>query len=430
MIARYTLPEMGALWSDEHRLRVMLEVELRVLDAQAALGVVPRRAVQAIRRRARVNLVKIQERESKTRHDVIAFLEHLEDSVGPYGRYLHFGLTSSDVLDTSLAVLLRGATEWLLKDLRGLLGALAAQARRHKRTLMIGRTHGVHAEPTTFGLKLAMFYDEFRRHRERLARASEEIRVGKISGAVGTFANVDPAVERQVCRRLGLRPAPISTQIIQRDLHASYVVTLALIGASLEKLATEIRHLQRTELREAEEPFGHGQKGSSAMPHKKNPITCERVTGLARQLRGYAVSAMEDIALWHERDISHSSVERIILPDATITLDYMLQTMTGLIRRLVVHPDRMRANLESTHGVIYSGQVLLALMRRGLSRTQAYELVQRCAMSTERHGYEFTDVLLRDPAIRRHLTPEALRRCVEPRVHLKHVDRIFKRVGL
>jgi adenylosuccinate lyase len=295
---------------------------------------------------------------------------------------------------------------------------------------MIGRTHGVHAEPTTFGLKLAMFYDEFRRHRERLDRAGEDIRVGKISGAVGTFANVDPAVERQVCRRLGLRPAPISTQILQRDLHASYVVTLALMGASLEKLATEIRHLQRTEVGEAEEPFGQGQKGSSAMPHKRNPITCERVTGLARLLRGYAVSAMEDIALWHERDISHSSVERIILPDATITLDYMLQTMAGLIRRLVVHPDRMRANLESTHGVVHSGQVLLALMRRGLSRTQAYELVQRCAMSAWRNGHEFTDVLLRDPAIRRHLTPEALRRCVEPRVHVKYVDLIFKRVGL
>jgi len=430
MISRYTLPAMGSIWSDEHRLQVMLDVELLVLGAQATLGLVPREAVAAITRKARVNLAKIQRREATTQHDVIAFIEHLEEHVGPYGRYLHFGLTSSDVLDTSLAVLLQQATKLLRADLRDLLQALAAQARRHKRTLMIGRTHGVHAEPTTFGLKLAVFYDEFRRQRDRLARAGEEIRVGKISGAVGTFANVDPAVERQVCRRLGLRPAPISTQIIQRDLHASYVVTLALIGASLEKLATEIRHLQRTELREAEEPFGHGQKGSSAMPHKKNPITCERVTGLARLLRGYAISAMEDIALWHERDISHSSVERVILPDATITLDYMLQTMTRLIRGLVVHPDQMRANLASTHGVIYSGQVLLALMRQGLSRTQAYELVQRCAMSTWRHGHEFTDVLLRDPAIRRHLTPQALRRCVEPRVHLKHVDRIFKRVGL
>ena len=430
MIPRYTLPSMGSVWSDEHRLKVMLDVELLVLDAQSRLGLVPRRAVAAIRRKARVNLAQVARREAKTRHDVIAFIEHLEDHVGPHGRYLHFGLTSSDVLDTSLAVLLRQASDLLLKDLRGLLQALAAQARRHKRTLMVGRTHGVHAEPTTFGLKLAMFYDELRRHLARLARAREEISVGKISGAVGTFANVDPEVERRVCRRLSLRPAPISTQIIQRDLHASYVSALALIGGSLEQLATEIRHLQRTEVGEAEEPFGHGQKGSSAMPHKKNPITCERVAGLSRLLRGYAVAAMENIALWHERDISHSSVERVVLPDATITLDYMLQTMTGVIRGLVVHPDRMRANLESTHGAIYSGQVLLALMRRGLSRTQAYELVQRCALSARHNGSRFTEVLLADPSIRRHLTPDAVRRCVDPRIHLKHVDRIFKRVGL
>jgi len=430
MIPRYTLPAMGAIWSDEHRLQVMLHVELLVLEAQSRLGLVPRSAVQAIRRKAAVNLAKIQQKEAKTRHDVIAFIEHLEDHVGPHGRYLHFGLTSSDVLDTSLAVLLREATRLLDQDVRALLAALAAQARRHKRTLTIGRTHGVHAEPTTFGLKLAVFYDEFQRHRDRLQRAGEEIRVGKISGAVGTFANVDPSVERHVCRRLGLRAAPISTQIIQRDLHASYVATLALIGSSLEKLATEIRHLQRTEVREAEEPFGHGQKGSSAMPHKKNPITCERVTGMGRLLRGYAVAAMENIPLWHERDISHSSVERVILPDATITLDYMLQTMTEVIRGLVVHPDRMRANLESTRGVVYSGQVLLALMRRGLSRTQAYELVQRCALEAWRNGRPFTEVLLQDRSIGRHLGPQALRRCVDPRVHVKHVNRIFKRVGL
>ena len=430
MIPRYTLPAMGALWSDAHRLQVMLEVELAVLDAQAALGLVPRRAVQAIRRKARVNAATIQQREARTRHDVIAFIEHLEAHVGPDGRYLHFGLTSSDVLDTSLAVLLREATDLLLQDLRGLLRTLAAKARRHKRTLMIGRTHGVHAEPTTFGLKLAVFYDEFRRHLERLERERRAVSVGKVSGAVGTFANVDPAVERRVCRRLGLRPAPISTQILQRDLHASYVSTLALIGGSLEQLATELRHLQRTEVREVEEPFGAGQKGSSAMPHKKNPITCERITGLSRLLRGYAVAALENIALWHERDISHSSVERVILPDATITLDYMLRTMTEVVRGLVVYPDRMRANLESTRGVTYSGQVLLALMRRGLSRTRAYELVQRAALSAWRNGSDFAAVLLRDPAIRRHLSPEAVRRCVSPQPHLKHVDRIFKRVGL
>ena len=431
MIPRYTLPQMDAVWSDAHRLRVMLDVELLVLDAQATLGLVPRQAVAAIRRKARVSLAQVAQKEAKTRHGVIAFIEHLEDHVGPaYGRYLHVGLTSSDVLDTSLAVLLQQATELLLTDLRGLLRALATQARRHKTTIMIGRTHGVHAEPTTFGLKLAVFYDEFRRHRERLSCAREEIRVGKISGAVGTFANVDPRVEQAVCRRLSLRPAPISTQILQRDLHASYVMTLALVGSSLEKLATEIRHLQRTEVREAQEPFGKGQKGSSAMPHKQNPITCERITGLARLLRGYAVAALENIPLWHERDISHSSVERVILPDATITLDYMLQTMRDVIRDLVVDRARMRDNLESTHGVVYSGQVLLALMRHGLTRTQAYELVQRCALAAWHNGRSFTEVLLRDAGIRKHLTPTAIQRCVDPRAHLKHVNRIFRRVGL
>ena len=333
------------------------------------------------------------------------------------------------MLDTWGAVLLRESCGLLVAGMERLLRAVASQARRHKRTLMIGRTHGVHAEPTTFGLKLAMFYDEFTRHADRLSRERRAVSVGKVSGAVGTFANVDPAVERAVCRRLSLTPAPISTQIVQRDVHAAYVAALALLGGSLEKLAVEIRHLQRTEVREVEEPFGHGQKGSSAMPHKQNPIACERVTGLSRLLRGYAVAAMEDIPLWHERDISHSSVERVILPDATITLDYMLQTMTGVLRGLVVHPDRMRANLESTRGVSASGQVLLALMRQGLSRTRAYELVQRCALAAWRNGSHFSDVLLRDPEIRKRLTPAAVRRCVSPERHLKHVDRIFKRVG-
>ena len=430
MIPRYTRPAMGALWSDEHRLHVMLEVELLVLEAQAGLGLVPRRAVEGIRRKVRIDLAQVAQREAKTRHDVIAFIEHLEEHVGSLGRYLHVGLTSSDVLDTSLAVLLRDATRLLSEDLSALLKTLAAQARRHKMTLMIGRTHGMHAEPTTFGLKLAMFYDEFARHAKRLATAGEDIRVGKISGAVGTFANVEPRIERYVCRHLGLRPAPISTQVIQRDLHASYVATLAVIGSSLEKLATEIRHLQRTEVGEVEEPFGKGQKGSSAMPHKKNPITCERITGLARLLRGYAVAAMENVPLWHERDISHSSVERVILPDATITLDYMLQTMTEVIRGLVVHADRMQENLGRTRGAVYSGQVLLALMRQGLSRTQAYELVQRCALAAWRNGHDFTSLLLQDPDIRRYLSRQVLRRCVEPQIHLKHVDHIFKRVGL
>ena len=444
MIPRYTLPVMGRLWSDEHRLDVMLQVELLVLEAQAKQGVVPRQAVAQIRKRlpalrhrslagqtgVRLDLARIQQREAATRHDVIAFIEYLEERVGPYGRYLHFGLTSSDILDTSLAVLLRRSTDLLIADLSRLLAALAKQATRHKKTLMIGRTHGVHAEPTTFGLKMAMFYDEFRRHLNHLRAVRREVSVGKISGAVGTFANVDPAVERDVCQRLGLVPAPISTQIIQRDLHASYVSTLALVGASLEKLATEIRNLQRTEIREVEEPFGKGQKGSSAMPHKKNPVTCERVAGLARLLRGYSVAALENVALWHERDITHSSVERVVLPDASIVLDYMLQTMTWVVDGLLVHPDRMRENLMRTHGVVFSGQVLLRLMAQGLSRTQAYGLVQRAALAAWQDGRDFEEVLLRDPRIRRRLPEKVLRQCVDPTRHLRYVDRIFKRVGL
>ncbi len=430
MIARYTLPDMGRLWSDETRLSVMLQVELLVLEAQAKQGLIPRRAVTQIRKRVRLNLARIQQREEATRHDVIAFIEHLEERVGRYGRYLHFGLTSSDVLDTSLAVLLRRSTELLIEDLTRLIAALAKQAKRHKKTVMIGRTHGIHAEPTTFGLKMAVFYDEFKRHLDRLWAVQREISVGKISGAVGTFANVDPSVERDVCRKLGLKAAPISTQIIQRDLHASYLTTLALIGASLEKLATEIRNLQRTEIHEVEEPFGRGQKGSSAMPHKKNPITCERVAGLARLLRGYSVAAMENVALWHERDITHSSVERVILPDGSIILDYMLQTMTWVISGLLVRKDRMRENLMRTQGVVFSGQVLLRLMEQGLSRTQAYEMVQRLALQASQDGRDFRQALLADPAIRRRLPEQVLRACMDPKRHLRHVDRIFQRVGL
>ena len=430
MIARYTLPAMGKLFSDEHRLEVMLQVELLVLEAQAKLGQVPVEAVEAIRKRAKLDLSTIEQKELATRHDVIAFIESLEDRVGPYGRYLHYGLTSSDVLDTSWSVLLRHATQLLLADVNGLLAALAKQARRHKKTLMIGRTHGVHAEPMTFGLKMAMFYDEFSRHRARLERVLDEISVGKISGAVGTFANVDPSVERYVCAKLGLKPAPISTQVVQRDLHASYVTALALVGAGLEQLATEIRNLQRTEIREVEEPFGPGQKGSSAMPHKKNPVTCERVSGLARLLRGYSIAAMENVSLWHERDITHSSVERVMLPDASILLDYMLQTMSWVIDGLVVNADAMRENLFRTRGIVFSGQVLLRLMEQGLSRTQAYELVQRAALDTWKNGRDFLQALTDNAEIRKHLSIDALKRCVDPSHHVRHVDEIFRRVGL
>jgi len=430
MIPRYTRPLLARLWSEEHRLEAMLRLERLVLEAQAKAGLVPRRDVAAIARHLHVTPHRIQQIESKTRHDVIAFLEAIEERLGGRARYLHVGLTSSDLLDTSLAAVLVEVSDVLLDDLKGLLRALAVQARRHKRTVMIGRTHGVHAEPTTFGLKLAVFYDEFQRHWCRLEGARIGMAVGKISGAVGTFANVSPRVEAYVCKKLGLRPAPISTQIVSRDLHAQFVATLALIGASLEKLAVEIRHLQRTEVLEAEEPFGPGQKGSSAMPHKRNPVACEKVAGLARLLRGYAVAAMDNVALWHERDISHSSVERIILPDATTLLDHMLQEMTWVVRDLQVYPKRMRENLERSNGLIFSGTVLLALMRAGLSRKQAYGLVQRSAMQSWKTGRPFQALLGRDRGVTRRLTPQQLSACFDLARHTRYVNQIFKRVGL
>ncbi len=430
MIERYTRPQMGRLWSEETRLQLWLQVELLVLEAQARQGLVPRRALATIRRKARVSLARMRRFEARTQHDVIAFLEDVGASLGPEGRYLHAGLTSSDILDTALAVQLMQAADLLLTELRVLRRTLARQARRYRDTVMIGRTHGVHAEPTTFGLKLAVFYEEFGRHLERLQAARRTISVGKISGAVGTYASVAPSVERYVCRQLGLQPAPISTQIIQRDRHAHFVTTLALVGASLEKLATEIRHLQRTEVLEAEEPFGEGQKGSSAMPHKRNPIACERVTGLARLLRSYALAAMENVALWHERDISHSSVERVILPDATSALDYMLATMTRVITHLHVYPARMRENLALSRGLPFSGRVLVALMRAGVPRRQAYEWVQTCAMEAWRNRADFATVVQQHAQIRRHLSTQTLTRLFRVEEALKHRRQIFRRVGL
>ncbi|MBI4354827.1 MAG: adenylosuccinate lyase [Candidatus Omnitrophica bacterium] len=430
MIPRYTRPILARLWSEEHRLEVMLRLERLVLEAQAKAGLVPRRDVSAIARQLHATPQRIRAIESQTRHDVIAFLEAVEERLGPRGRYLHFGLTSSDLLDTSLAAVVAEVSEVLFDDLQGLLRALATQARRHKRTVMIGRTHGVHAEPTTFGLKLAVFYDEFQRHGCRLEGARRGMAVGKISGAVGTFAHVSPRVEAYVCKKLGLRAAPISTQIVQRDLHAQYLSTLALIGASLERLAVEIRHLQRTEVLEAEEPFAPGQKGSSAMPHKRNPVTCEKVAGLARLLRTNALAAMENIALWHERDISHSSVERIILPDSTTLLDHMLNEMTWVVRGLQVYPRRMRENLERSHGLVFSGTVLLALMRAGCSRKQAYGLVQRSAMRSWKTGEPLHAVLARDREVTKRLPPRTLVACFDLRRHTRYVNQIFRRVGL
>ena len=430
MISRYTLPAMGRLWTEERRFALMLKVELLALEAQSNAGLVPRAAVAKIKRSITFQRSRISAIEQQTQHDVIAFLENLGESIGPLARYLHQGLTSSDVLDTALAVQMQEAADLLIQDAIGLRRALARQARRHRLTVMIGRTHGVHAEPTTFGLKLAGFYDQLGRGLDRLRRARATASVGKISGAVGTFAHLGPSVEAYVCRKLKLRPAPISTQIVPRDIHAEYLTSLAVVAGTLEQLAVEIRHLQRTEVLEAEEPFGRGQKGSSAMPHKRNPIACERVAGLARLVRSNAIAALENMALWHERDISHSSVERVILPDSTILLDYMLQTMTRVVGGLAVYPARMRENLERTHGLVFSGRVLIELMRRGLPRREAYAIVQRCALRAWREGVDFQRAVLDDAEARRHLNAAVLRRCCDLRDHTRHVNRIFARVGL
>ncbi|MBI2468109.1 MAG: adenylosuccinate lyase [Candidatus Rokubacteria bacterium] len=430
MIPRYTRPAMEALWTDEARYARWLAVELAVCDAYARRGVIPRDAAPRIRARARVDARRIAEIEGRVRHDVIAFLTNLEEAIGEDSRFVHLGLTSSDIVDTALALQLVEAADRLLAGLDRLREALRTLAQRHRDTLMVGRTHGVHAEPTTFGLKVAVWWAEAGRNRERLVRARETVRVGKISGAVGTFAHVAPEVEAEVCRALGLEPAPVSTQIVQRDRHAEFVATCAIIGGSLEKIATEIRSLQRTEILELEEPFGEGQKGSSAMPHKRNPVSSEQVVGLVRVLRAHAGAALENIALWHERDISHSSVERIVLPDATILLDYLLAQTTRILEGLTVDAERMRENLERSHGLIYSQRVLLALAEGGLPRQAAYEIVQRNAMRAWRERRAFLECLQEDAELAGRISPEALKACFDPAWYLRHVDAIFRRLGL
>ncbi len=430
MIPRYTRPEMGAVWSDEAKYAGWLAVELAVCDAYARRGTIPAEAVARVRAKARVDPQRIAEIEARVRHDVIAFLSDLEAAIGEDSRFVHIGLTSSDVVDTALALQLVESADRLLAGLDRLRETLGRLALRHRDTLMVGRTHGVHAEPTTFGLKVAGWWAEAGRNRERLVRARETVRVGKISGAVGNFAHVPPEIEAEVCRALGLEPAPVSTQIVQRDRHAEFVTTCAIVGGSLEKIAVEIRSLQRTEILELEEPFAEGQKGSSAMPHKKNPVSCEQVTGLARVLRSHAGAALEDIALWHERDISHSSVERIILPDATILLDYLLAQMTRILDGLTVDPERMRENLDRSYGLVYSQRVLLALAEAGLPRQAAYELVQRAAMRAWRERRAFFECLQEEPEITRRLTPEALKAAFDPAWYLRHVDTVFRRLGL
>src|SRR5574337_583715 len=430
MIPRYALPRMTSVWEPHSRYTTWLQIELLACEAWAELGVVPREALAVIRERAGFDLDRIQEIEREVRHDGIAFVSAVAERVGPEARYLHFGLTSYDVVDTALAVQLQRAADILLEDLDALSLVLADLARRHKQTIMVGRTHGIHAEPMTFGLKLLLWYGEVARNIDRLRRARETVAYGKLSGAVGTFAHLPPFVETYVCTRLGLKPAPISSQILSRDRHAEFVLTLALIGTSLDKFATEIRHLQRTEVREVEEPFVEGQKGSSAMPHKRNPVACEQVSGLARLLRSYAQSGLENVPLWHERDISHSSVERIILPDATILLDYLLVRFREVLEGLRVYPDRMRRNLELTGGLVFSEAVLLALIGKGLTREDGYRLVQRHAMRAWESGEPFKPLLLADPEICRYLSPDEVESCFNLDYHLRHLDEIFMRVGL
>ena len=428
MIARYTLPEMGKIWTEQRKLETWLEIELLVCEALSSLGEIPEEVVREIKKKACFDANRVNEIERMTKHDVIAFLTNLGESIGPLSRYLHYGLTSSDILDTSLAMLLKEASNLILQDLQTLLEALKKKAFQYKHTLMIGRSHGVHAEPITFGLKMALWHDEMKRNLLRMERAKETVSVGKISGAVGTFAHISPSVETFVCSRLGLKPAPISTQIVQRDHHAEFFTTLAIIASSIEKFSVELRHLQRTEVLEAEEFFSKGQKGSSAMPHKRNPVSSENLSGLARLVRSYSLAALENVPLWHERDISHSSVERVIAPDATILIDYMLQRLTSILENLIVYPDHMKANLEKMGGLVYSETVLLLLAKKGLSREEAYRLVQGNAMKVWEDGEDFKSLLSKDDVIKGLLTPGELDAAFDVRSHLRYVDDIFRRV--
>jgi adenylosuccinate lyase len=432
MLPRYSRPEMASLWSAQARLRRWRDVELAALEGMVVAGIAPSEALAECRARAGdfddADVRRIDEIERVTRHDIIAFLTFLEERIGPSARWLHFGMTSSDVLDTSLSLVLRDAADLLLQGVERAMAAVERRAFEHKRTPTIGRSHGIHAEPMSFGHKLALWYDELRRGRERLLHARKTIAVGKVSGAVGTYAHLPPEVEEHACRLLGLEPAPASSQVLQRDRHAEYFQVLALLGSSLEKFATEIRHLQRTEVREVEEPFAAGQKGSSSMPHKRNPILSENLSGLARLLRGYSLSALENVPLWHERDISHSSVERMVGPDATTVLDFMLHRFSGLVEALRIYPERMRANIDILGGVVNSQRLLLELARRGLDRQTAYVIVQRNAMRTYEEGVTFKTALLADPELRRVLSVEDVEACFSPEYHLRHVDRIFQRV--
>lgn len=428
MIERYSLPRMREVWEPENKFNKWLSIEVLAAEALAEMGEVPQKAVAVIKERASFDIERINQIELDVKHDVIAFLSAVSERVGGEAKYLHMGLTSSDILDTGLALQLVDAANIILEDLKRLEGVLKEKAYAYKDMVMIGRSHGVHAEPITLGLKMALWYEDTRRNIDRMERAKEAIAYGKLSGAVGTFANIAPFVEEYVCRRLGLKPDPVSTQIVQRDRHAEYLCTLSLIAATAEKHATEIRHLQRTEVLEAEEPFTSGQKGSSAMPHKRNPVGCENITGLSRIVRSHCIAALENIPLWHERDISHSSVERIIMPDSTILIDYMLNRLINIIKDLVVYPDNMARNLNLTGGLIFSQRVLLELIRKGMERDRAYRLVQRNAMESWKTGSDFQKLLMKDGDVMAQLSEEDVRVCFDISYHLRHIDHIFKRV--
>ena len=430
MIDRYSLPEMRSLWSEQRKLQIWLEIEILACEAMAEFGSIPKEEAAAIRRTATFDIENVHEIEKRTNHDVIAFLEDVASRVGRASRWIHQGLTSSDLLDTTLAVQMTSACAILLDDLNHLRDAIARRAIEHKFTPMIGRSHGIHAEPISFGLKMALMYDEFARATQRLLQMRERIRVGKLSGAVGTHAHLDPNVEKYVCEKLGLKAAALSTQIIQRDRHAEFMTVLALIASSIDRWATEFRHLQRTEVREVEEYFAQGQKGSSAMPHKRNPITSERLSGLARIIRGNALAALENIALWHERDISHSSAERVILPDSSMLADYMLVTLRKLVEGLQIYPENMKRNLEMTLGLHASQSVLLMLTQKGLDRKQAYEAVQRAAMKTWKNRGNFADNLVAEPTISRFLSEQEITNACSIERHFRYIDAKFQAVGL
>ena len=430
MIPRYTLPEMGAIWSEQSKFESWLKVEIAACEAWARLGRIPRKDLAIIKKKAKFSVKRIEAIERKTNHDLISFLTSVAENVGPSSRFIHLGLTSTDVVDTAQALQLTAASDLILAQLKKLRDVLKRQARKHRFSMMIGRTHGVHAEPVTFGLKMALWYDEVGRQIKRLNQAREQVAVGMISGAVGTFANIDPRVEKYVCQILGLTPAPVSTQTLQRDRHAYFLSVLAVIASSLEKFATEIRNLQRTEILEAEEYFAEGQKGSSAMPHKRNPLTAERVAGLARVMRGYGLTAQENVALWHERDITHSSAERIIFPDATILLHYMLAKFIGVMEKLNVYPERMKRNIQLTRGLVSSQQVLLALVKRGYTREKAYEIVQRNALNAWKNEANFRQLIEADPNVTKVLTPMEIEECFNLSYHLKNVNYILKRAGI